>query len=165
MGKDKSKSEWPAFLMPPLKIEIREGAPEPDFVKKVDEFIERYYNGDYVINRYEAFHIPYGIEGKVTSLGHYLSFYITNYVVSKSKTLEERYGIAYMLFSLITHAFATSVIKDGDGLVTKLKKYEEQVKLLREEIDKLGKKCLILEKENKELHKALDLFGGRGIVE
>jgi hypothetical protein len=166
LRKKKNEVDLPTFMIRPPKLEISEGDPEPDYVKKVDEFVERYYNGDYVVDVGKAFKIPYGIDGQESTLGHYLSFLVTEYVTSKTKTLADRYWHAHFLFQLITHAFAVGVIKEGNSLVTKLKKCEEGNKRLEEEYDKLKQEHAKLEEKYKELDDFVNKrLGGTGVIE
>lgn len=159
MGKKKSDHKPPTFSgSMPL---IKDGDPEPSYVKKVDDFVERYYNGDYVLDVPRAFSIPFGVEGQISDIGHWMSFLLTEYEISKTKTLQDKYWVAYWLFQLITHAFAVNVIKKGDGVITKLKNCAEEIRQLKETKEKLEHRILELERDNEELQRALDIFGER----
>jgi len=159
LRKKKNEDKLPSFKhnYPDIQKEF----PVPDYVKRVDDFAKHYFNGDYVVDTDRAFKIPYSIDGQTTSLGHYLTFLLTEYETSKTKTFQDRYWSGFWLFQLITHAFAVNVIKMGDGLITKLKNCEIQNRQLKETKEKLEQRILELESDNEELQRALDIFGER----
>jgi transcriptional regulator with PAS, ATPase and Fis domain len=70
---------------------------------------------------------------------------------------------AYDLLNLIERARAYNVIKEVN-VTNKLTECQEQNQRLKDNQQKLETEILRLKRENEELHKALDLFGGRSDV-
>jgi len=133
-------------------------------IKILDSFVNHYYDGDYVIDQV-AFQIPCRNEGREASLGHFLTFALSNYVATKSDlTSERRNFCAGDLLTWMTHARGLGVIKDSESALTKLRTNEVENKRLRDNQQKLEMEILELKRVNEELHKALDLFGGRSDV-
>jgi len=133
-------------------------------MKILDDFVDHYYNGDYVMDM-TAFGVRCGNQGQEATLGHFLSMALTNYVATKSdKTPERQNPCAVDLLTWVTHARGLGLIKDSKSALTKLKTVEMENERLKDNQQKLEVEILKLKQEIEELHNALDTFGGRSDV-
>lgn len=151
--------------------EVRFGVIDPsnvfnsEVVKKIDEFVEHYYNGDYAIDR-SAFSVPCLYNGQKGSLGNFLTGALTNYLIAKGNNEPSNLcNVASELIIWITQARGGGCIIENASLLSKLKNVEEQNKQLKETKDLLEVELSELRIENEELHKVLDNFGSRSTVE
>jgi cell shape-determining protein MreC len=75
----------------------------------------------------------------------------------------QRLASAYELLDIIEKARTHGVVKEIN-LTSKLKECQEQYEQLKERANKLEMEITRLKVQNEQLHKALDLFGGRSSV-
>jgi protein subunit release factor A len=127
----------------------------PDFIRVVDEFIEHYHNGDFII-RPEAFSVPCSLDNLKLSLGQFLIASIANYLIVKADlTNERKYDEAAKCITWITHARGTGMIVESESLMSKFKKCEEKSGQLKEQNNKLKEEndylYTELEKANKNI--------------
>ncbi len=137
---------------------------EFDFVKKVEDFIDKYYALDYVIDP-KARSIPYTVNNVKSNLAYHLSMHISTYMQRKSGPF--RLTDARNAMVMINAAFGNSVVKEGEGLVRKVAEYgerastlEEENRQLKDENDKLKENNLKLEEENKALVETIQRVTG-----
>ena len=127
---------------------------EIKIIKRVETFIQRIHDLDYVIKP-EARNIIYkgfvGSEMRIRSLSDFLSGAIAHF--ETAKTLKNAISCLYW----IDKAFSCGVVQEGEGLISKNEKLKKELKLLRDQLRECRQRCQALEIENKQLHK---LFGG-----
>lgn len=163
-GKKKESDEEPTFVtMSPKNVDMSK---TPALIEIVDEFVRRFYDGDYTIKP-EAYKVPCGRSGIKSNLGKFLGWSIRNYVVSKSeKDFSIKMTCADEVLTWLTTARGGGLIIEGEGVKTKFSRYEKQIKELEEEAEQLRKKLILTEKENEDLHRFIDKqFGGTSIAE
>ena len=163
-GKKKEDDEEPIFVtMSPKNVDTSK---TPALIEIVDEFVRRFYDGDYTIKP-EAYKIPCQRDGRKSNLGKFLNWSMRNYVVSKSEIdISIKMTCADEVLTWLTTARGAGLIIEGEGDKTKFSRYEKQIKQLQEEAEQLRKKLILTEKENEELHKFIDTqIGGSSVVE
>ena len=121
----KDKPKRPTFIThSPKNVDYSK---TPDFIKIADDFVEKFYNGDYAIDL-NVFHVPNGDLDKEASLGHFLIVAIRDYIVAKSeKDLKRKEEFADDLLTWLTQAYGLGLIKEGEGMKTKIGRYEQQI--------------------------------------
>lgn len=143
-------------------------------IAEVEDFIKRVHDGDLVISPKAAQMVMILPTGKKRLLGltskrkrnlaDLLGWAMAAYQFRKDvDSLPSQLQIAYELLDMIERARAYGVIIEKN-LTNKLKGCLEQNKRLKDKQQKLETELLKLTKENVELHKALDTFGGRSNV-
>jgi hypothetical protein len=166
LGKKKPDVKEPTFVtLSPKNVDMR-GGKTPALLRIVDEFVEKFYDGDYIIDR-AAFQVPCGRSGIESNLGKFLQWSVRNYVVAKSEVdVSVKISCADEVLSWLTMARGAGLIGEGKGVKTKFAQYESEIKQLQEEAEQLRKKLILCEKESEELHKFIDKqFGGSSVAE
>jgi len=141
---------------------------EPKAIKRVEDFIERLHNLDYVIDE-KAQRLVYFSEISDWGIGHgrkgvlsdLLANAISEYELNRDNpTL--KWKAAQKCLIWIDKAFASGVVQEGKGLVSKYKELEREIKHLQERFDECNRRRQILEEENKSLRKLFpkDTFTG-----
>ena len=130
--------------------------------KEIEEFIERVDNKDYVIDK-RAAHIRFSDPPKerkekllgqrhyVGNLADMIAWVMTTYadpIVRDSFVHECMYWI--------NQAFAWDIVKEGNGLVNKLKKANEKIAKLEKDIVDLSANLLVLKGKYDELSDNVD---------
>lgn len=141
-----------------------------------DDFIQGFIIGEYRISL-DATRIDCSYDHQKQNLHQFLTVSINNYITAKSnlecatdeaslkKALEQEARCRDRLQLGLTLARNGDMIIETERMTSKVKKFEEKNNQLKMRYDGLKKKYLELKKENKELHDALDIFGGRSVVE
>lgn len=135
------------------------------FTKKIlDDFVTRFYNGDYVISP-EASKIVCVEKGTEWSLRVLLTHKITDYATCKSnlelvhdeklrkKVLAQYVKTADKLLFYLTHARNNGVISEGESFISKMKTLEVENLQLKERLSDLQKLNEKLTIENNQLSK------------
>ena len=146
-------------------LPLRITKPNAEVTQIVNDFFDRFYKHEYIL-KLNAVKVPvtttYDVVGiQSGNLVQFLLNALENYVITKGKP-DENAQWACFLFGLITTAYGANVIDAGDAM--KAKKCEEENLRLRDIQVKLEVEILKLKKDNEDLHKALDKFGGRSNV-
>jgi hypothetical protein len=157
--KDKDKMKMPTIITwAPKDIDYSK---YPYFLKIVDNFVEKFYDNSVSIDP-SAFNVACADLDTNATLGQFLTMKIRDYAISKSeKNPKAKEDCANELLSWLTHAQGLNLIREGEATKTKTARLEDQIKKLQDEAEQLRKKIVLTEKENEDLHKALDAFGGR----
>jgi hypothetical protein len=138
---------------------------DSEVIKKLDEFAEHYYNGDYIIDR-NAFQVPCKTEGRKASLGNLLTMTLANYLISRgNKDPKQLCRDAENLITWLTQIRGAGLITENPSLLSKLKTVEEENKQLKETKDLLEIEVSELKAENEELHRVLNNFEYRTTAE
>lgn len=136
----------------------------PYFLKVADDFVEKFYDTGVSID-FGVYSVPCADLDKKATLGHFLTMAIRDYVIAKSeKNPKAKEKCADALLSYMTQAQGLNLIKIGEGTKAKIANFEQQIRQLQDESEQLRKKLVLAEKENEDLHKALDTFAGRANV-
>lgn len=141
-------------------------------IEKVETFIQRLHDMDYIFTP-EAKGIwyvspsrplypsPLSPPKERKNLTDYLAIAISDYEENRD---DEQHRLSYARTCLlwINRAFASGVIQEGKGLISKNKELERDVKHLRKRLDECNKRRQIVEKQNQWLHKLIpkDTFTG-----
>jgi len=152
-------------------------------IEEANKFVELYENLGYVLKSeattdffFQTNVMSEGIlreEAPKRSLAEWLSSSINDYIWCR-----ENYNIhkdskdafirlsnsAYRCLMWKTRAISHNLLIESSGLAQKLKECQEQNSNLKERADNLEREIMRLRNENEELHKALDIFAGRGNV-
>ncbi|NQT09085.1 hypothetical protein HQ586_08415 [Candidatus Bathyarchaeota archaeon] len=112
-------------------------------IEKVETFIQRLYDLDYVINQ-RASELTYTDENDQISLAHILSKRIVEYERVKDDE-EKRLGYATICHIWITKAFTYRVVEEGQGLARKLKECLDRNAQLESDLEKLSLDYLALQ--------------------
>jgi hypothetical protein len=133
-------------------------------IKKIEEFIEHFYNGDYIVKD-DAFRVPCSYNNQKGNLGNFLTGSLTNYLISKgNQDSEQIANSATQALSWITQIRGANLIFESPSLLSKLKSAQEENRQLKEVKAQLEEKLSKCERDNEELHKWLDKFGDRTTV-
>jgi len=163
LGKKKVDDEPIFVTMSPQNVDYSKA---PYFIEILDDFVKKFYDGDYEISR-DAYSVPCGRDNIKSNLGKYLNWSIRNYTVAKSEKGTPRLeSCADDLLTWLTMARGANLILEGVGVKTKFERYEKQIQQLQEESEQLRKKLILTEKENEERKKFIDSqLGGSSVVE
>lgn len=138
----------------------------------VETFIRRLHDGDIVVapEASAVIYIDSSVSPQQVPLSDALANSMSAYEAHKLD-LEHLLYYAEVCLGWINKAIARGLIREGSGLFSKMRAYEEEYgrlalenKQLKEEKDKLAKENRRLKKLNKELHKTLSRFGKSGNV-
>jgi len=144
-------------------------------IRIVDDFSERFYNGNYTINR-DALKIPCSDKYSNASLLHKLTEALANYKITahnventidkpeeQKKALEQEGEWLGQCFLWITHAQNLGLVIEHESMTSKIKQLGQENTQLKERIGNLVKLNVKLTVENKRLHSLLG--NGRGDAE
>lgn len=154
----KKKDERPYFVFDTYTGKNQ----EPDFLKKIDAFLEQFNRGDIIFK--DAFKIPVSRDNVKTSLGHLLSFQLSNYELVRSDLdSKTRLAIASECLNYINHARIAGVVQETESLTSKLEEckltnesLKVSIKMLEEEKTEIENKYLKVMKNNEEYEKYIN---------
>lgn len=146
----------------------------PTVLAQVEDFIKHFHDGDIFIAPEATtlqIEIPAGAMMGFTSYetrsyADMLGWLIGVYQLWKDDPTQvgRKRECAYHMLDFIERGRVYGIIKNLN-LTNKIKECQEQNQRLKDNQQKLEEKILELERNNQELHKALDVFGGRSDAE